>query len=700
MQNDRCDGQLLVAGFTPFCLLVAFLLSSPGLWAGATAPTSGVLNSDGRWRVEDSPVNLDGDLTVPQGVTLTIDPGVEVHTNGFSVLVEGTLQALGTLQSPIRISGRTNNMITFTETSAPWDEMSGQGCIIDFAEVHFAAGPDIAYSIRSLESSPRISRNTFTGEGNTLSMDLRIEGGQPVIEENRFVDELGQRIGISVAGGSPVIRGNVFLGLLTGFGSLVPTREAFTLEGNLWMSNGVAVELVQEILEPDEPLQQLLLQNNTLAGNGTAFLVGSGEFVTLSDNNIFANALHIEMAPGSQDKDLDARNNWWGTTDLEAIRQSIEDVHDDPNLGEVLIEPIRNEPAFAPSAGADIEISKQADQQSAGLGTHVAFAIKVTNLSSLEASGVTVTDPLPEGAGLISVDASQGDCFPDSQRVTCLLGTLEGGAHADIEVVLRADRLGELTNTASVESGRPDPLLSNNSASASVAILGPTLLFPQYVNGESNKTRIVLRNNGSEADEGSVRFLDASGHPVDIVIGGTSASEFAYSLVPWGAIEVETDGSGPLQAGPLLVYSNRALESHLEGAVIFEILGSSVSVASAPPRASQQAYVSVTTDENTGIALYNPDSENPVVVRLILFDGQGLEQARRDLTVQPSSQLTRFLDEEGLLGDYFEAHPGVFKGTLSLIVVEGSEVPVIGLLQNRSTGALFAVPISPNAQLQ
>src|SRR4030095_11138233 len=64
-----------------------------------SAPTNGVSGSiaqDTTWRAADSPINVVGDVTVNLGVTLTIEPGVQVlFSSGTLLTVNGQLLAEG-----------------------------------------------------------------------------------------------------------------------------------------------------------------------------------------------------------------------------------------------------------------------------------------------------------------------------------------------------------------------------------------------------------------------------------------------------------------------------------------------------------------------------------------------------------------------------------------------------------------------------
>ena len=68
-------------------------------------PHSGTLTADETWCLSDSPHELNGTVTVPPTVTLTIEPGVVVRVpgwpRGIHLNVQGHLNAIGTLTQPI-----------------------------------------------------------------------------------------------------------------------------------------------------------------------------------------------------------------------------------------------------------------------------------------------------------------------------------------------------------------------------------------------------------------------------------------------------------------------------------------------------------------------------------------------------------------------------------------------------------------------
>lgn len=58
----------------------------------------------------ESPILIAGTVTVPKNVTLTLEPGSMVYIHEFgSLVVEGNLQAVGTLNEPIKITSNEKN---------------------------------------------------------------------------------------------------------------------------------------------------------------------------------------------------------------------------------------------------------------------------------------------------------------------------------------------------------------------------------------------------------------------------------------------------------------------------------------------------------------------------------------------------------------------------------------------------------------
>ena len=147
-------------------------------------------------------------------MTLTIEPGVTVHTYGHYIQVNGTLVARGSSADPINFGG---GQIRFTESSSDWNEQTGSGCIIENMisnTIIYISGvsPKIAnssvYAISIGNGSPVISDNNinnwsnFADLGRVGVIGIFVSGGMPVISNNNIT-------GIIIRGrGSPVISNN------------------------------------------------------------------------------------------------------------------------------------------------------------------------------------------------------------------------------------------------------------------------------------------------------------------------------------------------------------------------------------------------------------------------------------------------------------------------------------------------------------
>jgi len=125
----------------------------------------------------------------------------------------------------------------------------------------------------------------------------------------------------------------------------------------------------------------------------------------------------------------------------------------------------------------DLGLTKSANPLVVLPGQPVTFTLAVTNPAGDAASGVVVTDTLPAGLEFVSCTSSHsGLCGGSGNARSITFTSLAAGTTATIQVVARmlAVTPGQVIfNSAAVIAGVLDPVLANNTATASVSV--PTL---------------------------------------------------------------------------------------------------------------------------------------------------------------------------------------------------------------------------------
>ena len=123
---------------------------------------------------------------------------------------------------------------------------------------------------------------------------------------------------------------------------------------------------------------------------------------------------------------------------------------------------------------ADLDVIKEDGPDPVTVGRQLTYTLTVTNNGPSTATGVTLTDTLPQGVEFTSATPSQGTCI-GTIVVTCDLGNLAVGESSDVSIVVTVNQEGALVNTATVSANEADPDASNNLAVESTTV-GPPLL--------------------------------------------------------------------------------------------------------------------------------------------------------------------------------------------------------------------------------
>jgi uncharacterized repeat protein (TIGR01451 family)/CSLREA domain-containing protein len=126
--------------------------------------------------------------------------------------------------------------------------------------------------------------------------------------------------------------------------------------------------------------------------------------------------------------------------------------------------------AFEFRPPVDLAITKSDGETCANKGDTLSYSITVTNKSTEDATGVTVTDALPGGVTYVSAAPGAGSCSFLNGTVTCDLGTLTAGNSVSITLQVRADTVQRVSNTATVSLNELDTNLADNTATDQTSI--------------------------------------------------------------------------------------------------------------------------------------------------------------------------------------------------------------------------------------
>ncbi len=120
------------------------------------------------------------------------------------------------------------------------------------------------------------------------------------------------------------------------------------------------------------------------------------------------------------------------------------------------------------AAAADLTVVKAADQTTATVGQTITYRVCVTNGGPDDATGVTVTDLLPDSLAYLSATPTEGDYDPTTGLWT--IDTLPVGTAATLTLRAKATAPGTVTNTATAAANETEPTPATNTDSTTVCV--------------------------------------------------------------------------------------------------------------------------------------------------------------------------------------------------------------------------------------
>ena len=189
---------------------------------------------------------------------------------------------------------------------------------------------------------------------------------------------------------------------------------------------------------------------------------------------------------------------------------------------------------------ADVALTMFAQPVSLPVNGQSTFSMTVTNHGPATALGVTVTNLIPANVKFVTGSASQGTVSPGGTLVS--LGSMLPGTGATATLVLSPTVVGTstLTSTVGLQASETDPVLGNNTASASInalpaADLGVSVtVSPSPAISGGNITYMVTVTNAGP---------------------GTATNVFMNQNLPASATFVSTSQTNAVEIGGLVTWT-------------------------------------------------------------------------------------------------------------------------------------------------
>lgn len=307
-------------------LIILFLIEVQRIYAQTEIPAGDV---SGIWDQANSPYNINGEITILNDSTLTIEPGVEViFTGHYKFNVQGRLRAIGTETDTIvfTINDTTgfHNLtipdggwhgIRFMDTPSNNDSSKIVYCKLQYGKANTGAGyydrwgGALCANIDKLLVSHCMFRNntTYHTDKNLTTGGAIFIFGNPIIEYCEFIENtstFGSAMGIWGSNIHPLVRNNYFhhnLGHGTiNIGSWSGSNTSPILINNIFASNHSNGLYTRDedghgIIHFSNGSGAPVLINNTIVnnsctGSGGGIFVNKGPTPMLINNIIYGNS--------------------------------------------------------------------------------------------------------------------------------------------------------------------------------------------------------------------------------------------------------------------------------------------------------------------------------------------------------------------------------------------------------------------------
>ncbi|HOJ61263.1 MAG TPA: right-handed parallel beta-helix repeat-containing protein [bacterium] len=321
--------------------LLIFLLGGHSIHGAAAGNRQGILPVDERWSLADSPMLIEDHLLIPEGVTVIVEPGVEIRVNPRAVItVQGRFIAVGSSRQPVRIhahqSGRWG-AVSYESRGSGWLEHCvldrgsyGAGDRIGVVNAYQCVAPVVidsctftnwpeefnAKAVQGFHSTSLVVRNCYFGPGANEA--VHGVNCPALVEFNTFDRRYDYRDAVDIGytqNPGPVIRYNVFWG---------SDDDAIDLDRcDAWVEGNWVIDCRRGNNDPigisGDNLSRPVIVNNVIIGCESGIGFKNGADITVINNTIIGCGRGIWLHQNPTHATV-INTLIWGGEDQESIR--------------------------------------------------------------------------------------------------------------------------------------------------------------------------------------------------------------------------------------------------------------------------------------------------------------------------------------------------------------------------------------------
>ncbi|MCK4694554.1 MAG: hypothetical protein KAT74_02265, partial [Candidatus Cloacimonetes bacterium] len=314
----------------PIIVLLLLLLNSYIL-ADTNIPAG---NVSGIWTQSGSPYLIEGEITIPNGETLSIDPGCLIEFQGhYKLNVQGRLFAVGTEAEKIHFiindtTGFSNpysddgswHGIRFEETPAENDSSYIINCILEYGKARGSSNNEDSHGgaihIRNF-SKVRISHSIIRNNRAYYGGGIYCREASPIITDNVICDNIANSGGgLNSLQSYPTIQSNIFIRNYTYWSGGAIHWNSYNTYNELILINNLISENVTEgsgggincgrSLQNGQMINNTICNNSAEEGGGIQFYYINCDIINciLYGNTATANGNQVNLYDNSSDPNL------------------------------------------------------------------------------------------------------------------------------------------------------------------------------------------------------------------------------------------------------------------------------------------------------------------------------------------------------------------------------------------------------------